>query len=404
MRSTILSATAVALGAFQLVEGQTFTDCNPTQKVCPADPGLGKTITTDFTTGASSDYTLADGTTMKYDGTNGAEFIVNVETDAPTITSSKYIFFGKVEVVLKACKGTGLVSSFVLESDDLDEIDWEWLGYNDSSVETNYFGKGYTGDYNRADYYTVADVQGTWHTYTVDWTSSYVKWSVDGNVLRTLNYADAVSSGNTFPQTPMRIKMGNWVAGGANSSEGTREWAGGYTDFSQAPFTMYVKSVTIQDYGCGGNYTYTDETGSYQSIASSGSCSNNTLTSASGSSSSTASSSSKATAQTSISGSVTGTATGTGSVTTKASAATTATASGNSSGTSSSKGSSGSSASGTSSLKGSSGSSASGTSTTSSGSALSTTSSGNTLKPKHKYGVLDFGVTVLGLGLGYLVM
>jgi hypothetical protein len=28
-----------------------------------------------------------------------------------------------------------MVSSFILESDDLDEIDWEWLGSNDASVE-----------------------------------------------------------------------------------------------------------------------------------------------------------------------------------------------------------------------------------------------------------------------------
>ncbi len=43
---------------------------------------------------------------------------------ASTITSENYIFFGKVEVVMKAANGTGVVSSFVMESDDLDEIDW----------------------------------------------------------------------------------------------------------------------------------------------------------------------------------------------------------------------------------------------------------------------------------------
>lgn len=49
--------------------------------------------------------------------------------------------FGKVSVTTKASAGTGIVSSFILESDDLDEIDWEWLGSTDTSVESNFFGK-----------------------------------------------------------------------------------------------------------------------------------------------------------------------------------------------------------------------------------------------------------------------
>jgi hypothetical protein len=60
---------------------------------------------------------------LKY-GSNGAEFIMSKETDAPTITSNWYIFFGKVDLVIQAAPGTGIVSSFVMESDDLDEIDW----------------------------------------------------------------------------------------------------------------------------------------------------------------------------------------------------------------------------------------------------------------------------------------
>ncbi len=93
---------------------------------CPADKALGKSITVDFTKGASSEFNVAAGTTMKY-GSNGAEFTINKETDAPTITSNWYIFFGKVDVVLQAAPGVGIVSSFVMESDDLDEIDWVYF-------------------------------------------------------------------------------------------------------------------------------------------------------------------------------------------------------------------------------------------------------------------------------------
>lgn len=57
-------------------------------------------------------------------GDDGAEFIMTSDGLAATITSTKYIFFGKVDMYMRAANGTGVVSSFVMESDDLDEIDW----------------------------------------------------------------------------------------------------------------------------------------------------------------------------------------------------------------------------------------------------------------------------------------
>jgi hypothetical protein len=74
---------------------------------------------------------------------SGAEFTINKSGDHPTIQSKWYIFFGRVSFFLKAAPGTGIVSSAILESDDLDEVDWEWLGGSDyvSKVQTNYFGK-----------------------------------------------------------------------------------------------------------------------------------------------------------------------------------------------------------------------------------------------------------------------
>jgi hypothetical protein len=57
-------------------------------------------------------------------GDDGAEFIMSSDGLAKTITSTKYIFFGKVVLYMKAANGTGVISSFVMESDDFDEIDW----------------------------------------------------------------------------------------------------------------------------------------------------------------------------------------------------------------------------------------------------------------------------------------
>jgi hypothetical protein len=113
---------------------------------------------------------------------------------------------------------------------------------------------------------------------------------VDGGLVRTLLYADALDSQN-FPQTPMRIKIGNvsikflvplpllycpaipglcfitftlnlwrewllicsqWDGGAADKSKGTVERAGGYTDLGDAPFIIYVKNITISDFTISG--------------------------------------------------------------------------------------------------------------------------------------------------------
>lgn len=170
---------------------------------------------------------------------------------------------------MKAAPGVGIVSSFVMESDDLDEVDWEWLGGDLKQVQTNYFGKGNTTTYDRGTYVALTSAHTDFHTYTIDWKSSSIVWSIDGAVVRTLNYGDA-NGGKNFPQTPMQIKMGNWVGGSPTGAKGTVEWASGLTDFTKAPFTMTVKSVTISDSSTGGkSYVYSDMSGDWQSIKTS---------------------------------------------------------------------------------------------------------------------------------------
>lgn len=233
---------------------------------CPDDPAFGDTVTVDFTKGANTVFSAAAGTDITFDATKGAAFTISKDTDAPTVVSNDYIFFGKVDVVVQAAPGTGIVTSFVLQSDDLDEIDWEWLGGDTTEVQTNYFGKGNTTLYNRGGYSPVANPQTTFHTYTIDWTKDYVKWSIDGALVRTLLYADAVD-GTQFPQTPCQIKLGTWDAGAQGEPTGTVEWAGGYTNFDDAPFVAYYKSITIQDYSTGATkYHWTDMSGTYESI------------------------------------------------------------------------------------------------------------------------------------------
>lgn len=264
MRLATIATISALLMARPTVQ-QTYTSCDPTTSTdCTPDPALGTSVTIDFTSGESDDFTAQD--TPTYDS-NGVSFTVAEKGDAPTLISTWYIMFGKVDIKMKTAPGTGIVSSCVLQSDDLDEIDWEWLGGVDDQVQSNYYGKGQTTTYDRAAVHDVSDVQEDWHTYTVDWTEEQIVWQIDGTTVRVLDYADADGQ---YPQTPMQLKFGVWAGGDPDNAAGTIAWAGGDTDYADGPYTMIVQSITATDYSTGTKYTYGNESGDWQSIESTG--------------------------------------------------------------------------------------------------------------------------------------
>lgn len=183
-------------------------------------------------------------------------------------------------------------------------------GYTDR-IETNYFGKGDTTTYDRETWVNLDTPQETFHTYTIDWTKESITWLIDGNSVRTVKYAEA-KDGSRYPQTPMKLRLGIWAGGDPDNGQGTIEWAGGETDYTQAPFSMYVKSVTVTNYNPADTYEWSDTSGSYQSIKASNG------TSSDSSSSSTSSDSSSTT----TGGSSTSTATGASTTSDSSSAAT----------------------------------------------------------------------------------
>lgn len=138
--------------------------------------------------------------------------------DGPVLQSDFYIMFGRVEYTIKAAPGAGIVSSAVLQSDCLDEIDWEWLGGDNAQVQTNYFGKGDTTTYDRGAFHPDPGNHETFKTYTIDWDSNRILWQIDGNTVRTLEEKNAKGQ---YPQTPCFIKVGPWAAGDPSNSPGT---------------------------------------------------------------------------------------------------------------------------------------------------------------------------------------
>ncbi|KIW35485.1 uncharacterized protein PV07_02181 [Cladophialophora immunda] len=280
--SFLFSLTLTILTAFlRLVSADSSSACNPLNGPCPAIAGLttGEYFM-DFTqqTTTPPDWILADYATVGYGSPNGANFTFAKRYDAPYIWTRFYVLFGRIEVVVQAAPGAGIITSSVMMSDDLDEIDWEWSGNNfagsSGAVQTNYFGKGQVGNSDRGSQPVVDDPEHKFHTYALDWQPDKLVWSIDGVAVRTLKNNGATTGSYQYPQTPSRLHLGLWCSGDPSTPYGTVYWGGGYTNFSAAPFSAYVKSVKITTNSPCSSWQYPSPfDGTYQSVQ----CTNQTI-------------------------------------------------------------------------------------------------------------------------------
>ena len=87
--------------------------------------------------------------------------------------------------------------------------------------------------------------------------------------MRVLTYEEA-KGGKEYPQTPMQVKLGSWVAGRSDAPQGTVDWAGGMANFDDGPTHAYYRRVSVTDYAGGEKgakqYIYSDKTGTWESI------------------------------------------------------------------------------------------------------------------------------------------
>lgn len=242
----------------------TSSTCNPlSSSNCPSDKALATDLSEDFSSN-STQFEVTSAESGVSFGDDGLTLTIAKRLDNPAVKSKFYIMFGRVEVHMKAANGTGIVSDFYLQSDDLDEIDIEFLGGDDTQFQSNYFSKGDTTTYDRGEYHTVLgdSPQTGFHNYTIDWTEEECVWYLDGDAVRTLKN----SSSEGYPQTPMYLMTGAWAGGDSSNAAGTIEWAGGKTDYSEAPFSMTIKKLIVSDYSTGKEYSYGDQSGDWTSI------------------------------------------------------------------------------------------------------------------------------------------
>lgn len=162
-------------------------------------------------------------------------------TTGTVVSSTKYLWYGKVGATLKTSHDGGVVTAFILFSDVQDEIDYEFVGYNLTNPQSNYYSQGIL-NYNNSRNSSVNNTFEYYHNYEMDWTEDKIEWYIDGEKVRTLNKKDTwneTSNRYDYPQTPSRIQFSLWPGGDSSNAKGTIEWAGGLINWDSEDIKKY---------------------------------------------------------------------------------------------------------------------------------------------------------------------
>lgn len=138
-------------------------------------------------------------------------------------------------VSLRISKGSNVVTAPILMADNGDEIDFEFVGWDKRTIQTNYFYRGIPLYTRNAIYYqSQQDLTNTWNTYTIIWGSDYYKWMFGESVLRTLYKNKTI----TYPNSPSRFQIGIWKAG-------VSPWGGRGINWTEQPFNISIRSISV---------------------------------------------------------------------------------------------------------------------------------------------------------------
>jgi len=204
------------------------------------------------------------------------------KTVGTVLASSTYLWYGNVKATFKTSRGQGVVTAFILLSDVKDEIDYEFVGADLGTAQTNYYFQGIT-NYDNGGNTTLSDTFANYHTYEVDWTPDTITWLVDGKVGRTKQRTDtwnATSNQWAFPQTPARVQLSIWPGGLSTNAPGTIAWAGGEINWDSVDiqtngyYYATFESVVVSCYNAssapgtntGTSYTYNDKAGTNNTV------------------------------------------------------------------------------------------------------------------------------------------
>ncbi|PGH35877.1 hypothetical protein GX50_01335 [[Emmonsia] crescens] len=200
------------------------------------------------------------------------------------LANNHYMWYGKATAKMKTSRGAGVITAFILMSDVKDEIDFEFVGTDLQTAQTNWYFQGITDYTNGKNISIGANSFSREHTYEINWKPDSVTWSIDGKPLRVLNKKDTLNKKTNqyhFPQSPSRVQLSLWPGGKEDAPQGTIDWAGGLVDWNHPDIKTHgyyfslVSEVTMECYDPPSkakidgdkSYIYTDIAGTEDTVA-----------------------------------------------------------------------------------------------------------------------------------------
>lgn len=88
---------------------------------------------------------VSSGTPVVYNN-ESVLLTMAASTVGTLLTSTRYVWYGKISATLTTSQGAGVVTAFIMMSDVKDEIDFEFVGTDLESAQSNYYFQGITDD------------------------------------------------------------------------------------------------------------------------------------------------------------------------------------------------------------------------------------------------------------------
>ncbi len=161
------------------------------------------------------------------------------------IYSTEAVLYGRFEMSMKACNGSGILSTFFLYKNGSEqagvfweEIDIEIFGKdNAQTFQSNIITDGLSGGTTNSeeDHHYIFSLSDTFHIYAIEWTPYYVAWFFDSTEVRRDSTAQVATLVN-----PQSYRFNTWIS----SSTG---WAGSFNR-NVLPQNQYVDWLKFYSY------------------------------------------------------------------------------------------------------------------------------------------------------------
>lgn len=147
--------------------------------------------------------------------------------------------YGRYEVVMRAAKMPGVVSSFFTHTDnyfgnDHSEIDFEFIGDRTREVHLSYHLRGKSAG---VDYKVWFDTTQDLHLYAFEWLPDSLAWYIDGVEARRV---EAATANPRIPSDSSRVLANIWAA---NSS--IIKWVGQPHDAGASAYYRCMSHVPV---------------------------------------------------------------------------------------------------------------------------------------------------------------